>query len=375
MNKLVTFILIPFTSIIIFLYLYNYTDTSENNKKYSNKMKNIISKVYNNTMSGKYLYIRHGETYYNKLSNKNKEKENLDIGSYKNVIDKYRYYNSFRWNNEFLDCKLNKNGIKQAEDLGLKLKYIKFFNNTVFSSPLRRCIDTALNSLKNHSSKDNITIKIHPLLIEAFQSIHDGSIDIKEKKNHYKKIENNYGINIDWNLIDEALHYKKNIYDFKEYILDNLDVFKQYLKNNFEFTFLNTNNEYKKFTNTLYVENILKSKKYSKNIKDYSYSEISEISKNIYMYKSVRPESVINVYNRSFQFKEYLQMYSSIASNDSKLNKEDLKIVVFTHSGFIKQSTLNKDFYNNKSKINLLDNPIESYHPNNGEILSIDIYK
>ena len=90
---------------------------------------------YEKNLNGKYIYIRHGQTDYNKNSRISKN-------------------NSIRYDNDYIDCILNETGISQAKSIQETLKTLKI--SKVYCSPLRRCLDTCLISLENHPNKKEI---------------------------------------------------------------------------------------------------------------------------------------------------------------------------------------------------------------------------
>jgi len=89
---------------------------------------------------GPVLYIRHGKTNYNKFC----------ISAPKEIA---------RVATEYLDCPLNEEGISQAEYISNALQKHKI--KKVFCSPLQRCLETCLISLKNHPDKDSFMVKIN----------------------------------------------------------------------------------------------------------------------------------------------------------------------------------------------------------------------
>lgn len=137
-------------------------------------------KLYEKNAKGTYLYIRHGETNYNViLQQLGKEVAGV--------------------NPLYLDMPLNEQGIKQSLELGEALK--DFHIQVVFTSPLRRCLETAYNSLKNHPQKENFKIIICPFLTETVSSTHDYSVNIFKKKEFFSK--HNLGLDFDWTMFEE----------------------------------------------------------------------------------------------------------------------------------------------------------------------------
>lgn len=130
-------------------------------------------KIYEASTLGKFLYIRHGQTSYNKA-------DKTDI--------------SVKWNEEYIDCQLNDIGKSQAERISADLKDFKI--SKVFCSPMRRTLETCYLALKDHPQGKEIEVIVNPLITEGFSCIHDISIDIELKKKEFK------GLNFNWSLFE-----------------------------------------------------------------------------------------------------------------------------------------------------------------------------
>ena len=124
------------------------------------------------------LFIRHGETNYNKAA------RHLDNFPHKP--------DPIKWDLSYLDGDLSDIGKVQSLELGKKLAPIEIYK--VYSSPLLRCIQTAAIALKNNSFKK---ITILPALTELIHTIHDGSIDFETKKEILKRDHSDVEINWD----------------------------------------------------------------------------------------------------------------------------------------------------------------------------------
>jgi bisphosphoglycerate-dependent phosphoglycerate mutase len=248
--------------------------------------------LFENNDLGKVLYIRHGQTEFNFLSKK-----------YSEELVKH--------NIEFLDCPLNEGGKSQALDLRGKVNNYKI--QKVFCSPMHRCLETCQLSLKDHPEKENFAIVIHPLITEAVHCVHDFSIRMSEKKAFYNK--ENTGLNFDWSEF-ESLY--PNILDQEIFFMKFMDNLEQDEEGEFHQIFSNLRNE-----------EHYQSKNYK--ILDESLQQLSKLANN----KDLRPESLKYLFNRNLKFKEFLELEKL---KDNNVNNEE-KILVYTHSNFIKIST------------------------------------
>lgn len=257
----------------------------------------------------KVLYIRHGQTNYN-LAAHHLENINIKELSKEEIEDKL----TIKWDSKYLDCALNETGKEQSENLGKSL--VSFDISIVFCSPLRRCIETCLISLKNHPNASNLKIIIHPLISEFIHTIHDGSMNLNEKKKYFS--ENYKGFNIDWSL------------------LDNKD--ERY---NYEFIDFDYKSKFENFDN----------------IESLSFSDITKLS---FVNKN-RLESFSGVFKRINKFKKLIE--------ESYLNELKGKILIYTHSGYLRMSSLSKQFEINDE----VNYPKEVYVPNNCEAIGINV--
>ena len=92
----------------------------------------IPSKLYIPDSSGKFLYIRHGETQYNIDS------ETIE-------------YNVIKTMSEYIDCPLTNNGKEQARQC--QSLFNSFEIEQIFVSLLNRALKIASILFKNHSNK------------------------------------------------------------------------------------------------------------------------------------------------------------------------------------------------------------------------------
>jgi broad specificity phosphatase PhoE len=274
--------------------------------------------TYERNQNGKFLYIRHGQTDYNLTS------ASIENDSTLSNSTKEEKIKNFRSDPNFLDCKLNEKGKEQSENLrliidNLSVKYI-------FCSPLRRCIETMLISLSTYKKKDELKIFIHPLLSEVVHTIHDGSIDMTEKTWFYNDLSSKLGLSIDWKYM-KSLEY--------DYMFDFID------------------NDYEKVVNSCGEDG----KKSLSSILKHYYQKYSS---------DYIPESVSAAFTRSLKLKHFLIDFEK---NTQKQEGKE-KILLFSHSGFIKTSTISVDYEVIDEKY-----PENIYFPENCEVISIDIRK
>lgn len=240
--------------------------------------------MFTRSTKGQVIYIRHGETYYNKI---------LENSEFKKDVQTDEFY---------LDCNLNEEGRKQADKLAEDLKYLKF--KYVFCSPLNRCLETIYAGLKSHPRRENITVYVHPLITEVINGVQDLPKNLSKKKEIYNF---NSDVKFDWSIFD-LLYDEQN----KEtYFLDFVD-------NLFE-----DDEEIVNIINKIKSEdNIDKNGLYNKFLSHFIYND-------------KRPETLAHLFDRTNSFKLFLRNFL----DDNKYLAKDEKILVVTHSAFIRMST------------------------------------
>jgi len=273
----------------------------------------IPEKLYEKNTNGKILYIRHGQTNYNKNSNKS----NLNIISTKP---------------EYIDCDLNEKGIEQTNKLSNQI--IKFKIEQIYVSPLSRALHTALILFKNHPDKDKIIIKIHPLITEVISGVHGFVFDIQNSKKIYN-MDNE--IKFDWSIFDS---YYKSYIDQDLFFLNFIDCFSE-----------------KKLKEKL-------DKIYSFYGKDNLKIKLGEFAKSRVDSGFKRFETLNHLFKRNLEFKKFL--YETHKNNLNDINN---KIIIITHSAFTKISTSKKAYLEELKSIF----PNDCYKINNCEIISIFI--
>ena len=273
----------------------------------------IPEKLYEKNTNGKILYIRHGQTNYNKNSNKS----NLNIISTKP---------------EYIDCDLNEKGIEQTNKLSNQI--IKLKIEQIYVSPLSRALHTALILFKNHPDKDKIIIKIHPLITEVISGVHGFVFDIQNSKKIYN-MDNE--IKFDWSIFDS---YYKSYIDQDLFFLNFIDCFSE-----------------KKLKEKL-------DKIYSFYGKDNLKIKLGEFAKSRVDSGFKRFETLNHLFKRNLEFKNFL--YETHKNNLNDINN---KIIIITHSAFTKISTSKKAYLEELKSIF----PNDCYKINNCEIISIFI--
>ena len=273
----------------------------------------IPEKLYEKNTNGKILYIRHGQTNYNK----NSSKANLNIISTKP---------------EYIDCDLNEKGIEQTNKLSNQI--IKLKIEQIYVSPLSRALHTALILFKNHPDKDKIIIKIHPLITEVISGVHGFVFDIQNSKKIYN-MDNE--IKFDWSIFDS---YYKSYIDQDLFFLNFIDCFSE-----------------KKLKEKL-------DKIYSFYGKDNLKIKLGEFAKSRVDSGFKRFETLNHLFKRNLEFKKFL--YETHKNNLNDINN---KIIIITHSAFTKISTSKKAYLEELKSIF----PNDCYKINNCEIISIFI--
>ena len=274
--------------------------------------KNIKSNIklkYSTDLSGKFLFMRHGKTKFNSDHEKNRQ---INIS--------------------YIDCHLSSKGIQQ-----IKAKQ-NIINNLsiekVYVSPFYRALQTAYILLENHPNINNIQVIVHPKIAEIGGCTHDFILDIRENKNDFNI---NSKVKFNWNFFDEytrRLKYDENFFYFEEY--DNIkENIKNELYNKLRKLYDNNQKElYKKELEKLAIFRIENKKKF---------------------------ESITHEYNRFLEFKNQLKI-----EHNNTLKNKNQKVLIISHSSFIKISTSPFPYFRNNQKAH------PSCHPmKNLEIISI----
>jgi broad specificity phosphatase PhoE len=269
--------------------------------------------MFEKSSNGKILYIRHGETYYNKklISSENTKEVQID-----------EFY---------IDSNLSEEGRRQAEGLAENLKDLKI--KFVFSSPLNRCLETTHSALKSHPNRANIKVIIHPQITEVIHGAQDIAKNILKKKEIYNE---NSEIFYDWTLFDEFYTISDEAEFYFLTFIDNIpsdDDAIHYLINDL-------------------MESKNKEGKYAKILSHF-------------LLNNKRPETLQHLFQRSKKFKNFLKIFL----DENPTDDSETKIAVVTHSAFIRMSTSAEG--NKKERLDAY--PEDCYKPDNCEIISLNL--
>ena len=279
--------------------------------KSSNNLSNS-NHIFVKNLEGKIIFIRHGETDYNKDLSKKGPKIKYDIN--------------------YLDGHLNLNGQKQAEKASELFKNLDI--EAIYVSPLYRTLESAFTIFKVHPKKSNIQLIVHPLLTEVVSSMNNFSDDIDIKKNLYNEKSE---IKVDWSLFDKEFSTKE---EQNFFYLKYVNIFSK--------------EKFDKIKNDLY--NSLKSGKMKEGI--------SEFGKIISDLKVKRIETLDHLFIRAIKFKEFLkEKYKNNMNDCSK------KIVIISHHCFAQMLT-SKECYGKKD---IKEYPKDCCEISNCESISIFI--
>jgi len=275
---------------------------------------NIPNPIYFNNTEGKFLYVRHGKTFYN-----------LEF-------EKYGTDSTIKIDPKFIDCELSPEGIKQAREKQSIFNTFKI--QAVYVSPLYRALQTAYYLFETHPDKKNITVYVHPLISENVNATHDITSDVKRNK---KVFNLNSEIKFDWNIFDSYYHTER---EQDLYYLNYIDLLDEKEKNNI----------IQKIYNNYGTDNLKE-----------SLSDMIKLEKKFNLYFL---ESYKHIFYRNYQFKEFLK-----EKYNNYLNEKDNKIVVISHGGFCKIGTSKKAYeMENIDKL-----PDDCYFFKNCEMISMNI--
>jgi len=280
-----------------------------------------------NVIQGQVLCVRHPETTYNKYNR----------STPKNLIECLP---------EYIDCCLSLRGLEQIDELAEKLKKIKI--KYVFCCPLFRCLQTCDLTLKNHPNLSNLTVIINPWIMGSVNSLDDFSKNIIKKQEIFSEKSN---VRFDWSFFNSL--YKNEIEKETYYLnfVDNLTEDDEAARILIEK--IKTNHENDKIINI------------SDHVKESKNSDYDKLLTDLAKYFSgtkKRPESLNCMFQRSLKFKNYIKMFFGNLSNDDRL-------LVFTHSSFVKIST-SEMAYSMKS---ISEFPEDGKNLLNCDILTMDI--
>jgi len=267
----------------------------------------MLKAVCDKTFNGPFIYVRHAQTNYNVFPEDVKQSQKI------------------RLEEKYLDCELSELGRMQAAKFAEIIKNydIKY----VFSSPLTRCLETCSISLKDHKDLSSIEVIVHPLLNEIISSTQTITRPIKNKKEKFSQTSE---VRFNWDLFDKMFpdEAEKDYY-FLEFV-DNPIVETQ--------------------------GDLIRQIKYNP-----AEGQISQFLGAFWQH-GVRPETFDSLYRRTIQFRNFLFDFIK-----EKQLKDSEKILIYTHSGFIRMCTSNDAF----CLTNMLDFPSDGFSPKNCEGVSV----
>lgn len=275
----------------------------------NNKIIKTNKPKFTTDLKGKFLFMRHGKTEFN---------------SDKDIL---RQVNPL-----YIDCHLSNKGIDQIK---LKQKLINTLSiEKVYVSPFYRTLQTVSILLENHPNLKNISVIVHPKIAEIGGCTHDFIFDIKQNK---KDFNMNSKVRFDWSEFDEyikKINYDENFFYFEEFnnLADNIK---------------------------LEIYNNLKELYDKKEVK--LYKKAMEKLANLRIKNHKKFETINHEYNRFLEFKNNLNKIHKFTLKDK--NK---KILIISHSSFIKISTSPGPYQENNKKAHPSCHPVK-----NAEIISI----
>ena len=273
------------------------------------KEKNVSQK-YIPDLSGKFLFMRHGQSLFNK------------------VTDESRKYNP-----DLIDAHLSEEGINQSISRQNDLNKLDI--EKVFVSPYNRALETMTYALQKHPNVDKLIAVVHPKISEVTCSGHDFIFDIKENK---KEFNMNSSVKVDWSYFDE--YVKNSKYDENFFFFENMNLLDEKVKND----------EYLKLKE-LYDKGDVQ--KYKDELQKF-------LKENIKVYKKY--ESYKHSTERFEEFKKYLKQEFK-----ETLNDKTKKVLCVCHSAFINVATSPVPFL--KDEID--EKRDNCYQIKNGEIISL----
>lgn len=275
-------------------------------------MENNISPKFIVDLSGKFLFMRHGESIFNKMRD-----------------DPSRVYNP-----DLSDAHLSEEGIKQSKSRQDDLNKLNI--EKVYVSPYFRALETMTYALESYPNIENIIAIVHPKISEVVCCGNDFIIDIRETK---KKFNMNSKVKVDWSLFDEII--KKSKYEENFFFFENMNLLDEKLKEE----------EYIKLK-SLYDKGDIK--EYKNNIGSFLKSHYEHYRK----YESFKHSN-----ERFDEFKNYLKKEFKDSIND-----KDKKILCVCHSALISAALSPIPFLKDEIEEEKNDN---LYQIKNAEIISI----
>lgn len=277
---------------------------------------NIFLK-YSKTTEGKFLFVRHGQTFYNADS-----------------VDPFHRINPIH-----VDARLTEKGIEQAKSLQKLINPLSI--EKVYVSPCYRALQTVSYALENHPNLSQIVVTVHPGAREIVFNAQDFSLDIEICKRDFNMKSK---VKVNWELFENYVKDKK-LYIENFHYFENINCFDNKIKNELYERLV------KIYNNGDYKEDELR-----KEI--VKISEIREKTK-------TRPESLKHCFERFLVYKDEL-----LKLHKETLNDTDKKVIVFTHGSIINIATSQKPYISDEIQDIFLK---DSADVHNGDIISIYI--
>lgn len=105
-----------------------------------------------------------------------------------------------RVDTSYYDVNLHKIGVLQCESNQEQLNKVNF--KTVFVSPMRRTLQTAIHMFKNHPQKKEIKFLVVPIIREVLETACDIALDIEDIMDKYgPNSEQCHGLEFDFSLM------------------------------------------------------------------------------------------------------------------------------------------------------------------------------
>ena len=270
--------------------------------------------VYSLDCSGKVLFIRHGQTWFNLAK-----------------PDPSRSYNP-----ELSDAHLCPDGINQITSTQVEINKLNL--ETVYVSPYYRTLQTVTLALEKYPNLSDLKVIVHPKLAEVVCAAQEFIINIRQAR---KDFNMDSKVKIDWSYFDKYIK-ESSKYDENFFYFENIDNVNEEVKN----------------------ETYLKLKKL------YDVQSIDEFKKELINFwkgkhkKFGGYESGGHASKRFEEFKNFLKNEHKDSFNDT-----EKKILCVSHKAYIRAAIDHEQKLGEKSKKKFN----KSYQMKNGEIISIFI--
>ena len=271
---------------------------------------NNVPLKYLQDLSGKFLFMRHGQSLFNKIGGEER-----------------------RYNPDLCDANLSEEGIKQAKSKQEEINKLNLVK--VYVSPYNRALETMVYALETHPNVDNLSVIVHPKIGEIIGCGHDFIFDIKRNKKNFNM---NSKVKVDWSIYDE--YVKKSKYDENFLFFENINLLDEKIKEE----------EYLKLK-SLYDKGEIEKYK-------------NEIGK--FLKDNLKPNTVFESFKHTQERLEEFKKYLLQEFKDS-INNKDNKILCICHGALISIAT-SPDLY---LKDEMNESRAHLFQPKNTEIISL----